>query len=182
MKYFGIDWSEGHHNLCILNEAGACLSLVQVDHTVEGFQRVEAERLKLGIAPQECLVGIETAHNLIVDYLQDRQYPVYLIPPQATEGYRNRQRSSGARTDNSDAILLASIIRTDRDSHLLLKRNKPVTQRILAQVRFIETLRRSTNRLANQLRAVLLRIYPQALGLFGKLTAQISLQFPMADP
>ena len=182
MKYFGIDWSEGHHNLCILNEAGACLSLVKVDHTVEGFQRVEAERLKLGVGPQECLVGIETAHNLIVDYLQDRQYPVYLIPPQATEGYRNRQRSSGARTDNSDAILLASIIRTDRDSHLLLKRNKPVTQRILAQVRFIETLRRSTNRQVNQLRAVLLRIYPQALGLFGKLTAQISLQFLIAYP
>jgi hypothetical protein len=49
-------------------------------------------------------------------------------------------------------------------------------------VRFIETLRRSSPRQANQLRAVLLCIYPQALGLFGKLTAQISLRFLIAYP
>jgi transposase len=182
MKFFGIDWSEGHHNLCILNEAGACLSRIEVDHTVEGFQRIDDERLKLGATPQACPVAIETAHNLIVDYLLDREYPVYLVPPQATNGYRNRQRSSGARTDDSDAALLASIVRTDRDSHLLLKRNEPLTQQILAQVRLIETLRRSSQRQANQLRAVLLRIYPQALGLFGKLTTQISLQFLIAYP
>ena len=182
MKFFGIDWSEGHHNLCILNEAGACLSRIEVDHAVEGFQRIDDERLKLGATPQACPVAIETAHNLIVDYLLDREYPVYLVPPQATNGYRNRQRSSGARTDDSDAALLASIVRTDRDSHLLLKRNEPLTQQILAQVRLIETLRRSSQRQANQLRAVLLRIYPQALGLFGKLTTQISLQFLIAYP
>jgi hypothetical protein len=39
------------------------------------------------------LVAIETSHNLLVDYLLDRGYVVYLIPPQATDGYRTRRRS-----------------------------------------------------------------------------------------
>jgi transposase len=73
--------------------------------------------------------------------------------------------------------LLASILLTDRDSHRLWRPNEPLTQEMLAQVRLIETLRRSIQRQRSQLRAVLLRTFPQALDLFGKLTAQITLRF-----
>ena len=38
--YIGIDWSEKHHNVCILNEAGARLNRFQVPHTLAGFQRL----------------------------------------------------------------------------------------------------------------------------------------------
>jgi transposase len=182
MFYFGIDWSEDHHNLGIMNEAGALISLVEFEHTVQGFERIEIERRKLGVPASACLVAIETAHNLLVDFLLDREYVVHIVPPQATDGYRNRQRSSGAHTDESDATLLASIMRTDRDSHRRLRPDRPLTQQILAQTRLIEALRRSIQRQANQLRAVLLRVYPQALGLFGDLTAQISLRFLSAYP
>jgi transposase len=179
---FGIDWSEDHHNLCIRNGKGAIVSQIEFKHTLEGFERFDHERRKLGVPTSECLVAIETAYNLLVDFLLDRDYIVYLIPPQATKGYRNRQRSSGAHTDDTDAALLASILHTDLDSHRRLKPNLALTQQILAQVRFIEILRRSIQRQSNQLRAVLFRVYPQALGLFGKLTAQISLHFLMAYP
>jgi hypothetical protein len=57
-----------------------------------------------------------------------------------------------------------------------------LTQQIAAQVRLIETLRRSIQRQENQLRAVLLRTYPTALGLFSSLSAQISLEFLRAYP
>jgi len=136
----------------------------------------------LGVPPSECLVAIETAYNLLVDFLLDRGYLVHLIPPQATKGYRNRQRSTDAHTDDTDAALLSSILHTDLDSHRRLQPNSALTQQILAQVRLIETLRRSIQRQTNQLRAVLFRVYPQALGLFGKLTAQINLHFLMAYP
>lgn len=182
MFHFGIDWSEGHHDLAIMNEAGALISLVQFKHTLQGFERIESERRKLGMPASECRLAIETAHNLLVDFLLDRGYIVYIVPPQATDGYRNRQRTSGAWNDESDATLLASIMRTDRDSHRRLRPNLPLTQQMLAQIRLIETLRRSIQRQANQLRAVLFRVYPQALGLFGDLTAQISLQFLSAYP
>lgn len=182
MLFFGIDWSEDHHNLCILNQAGARVSQIAFEHSVTGFARVEEERRKLGVPACECLVAIETAYNLLVDFLVDHGYVVYIIPPQATKGYRNRHRSSGAHTDDSDAALLASILITDRDSHRRWRPNTPLTQQMAALVRLIETLRRSIHRQSNQLRAALLRINPTVVGLFGKLTTQAALQLLIAYP
>ena len=178
----GIDWSEQHHNLCIRNDQGAIVSRVEFKHSLEGFQRFDDKRRRLDVQPSECLVAIETAYNLLVDFLPDRGYLVYLIPPQATEGYRNRQRSTDAHTADTDAPLLSSILHTGLDSHRRLQPNSAPTQQILALVRLIDLLRRSIQRQRNQLRAVLFRVYPQALGLFGKLTAQINLHFLMAYP
>jgi len=182
MFYFGIDWSQAYHHLCILNEAGARVSHIKFEHSPTGFAKIEHERCNLKVPASECLVGIETSYNSVVDFLLDRNYPVHIVPPRATNGYRNRQRGSGAYDDDSDAALLASIMRTDRDSHPRLRRNTALTQQILAQVRLIESLRVSIQRQSNQLRAVLQRTYPEALGLFGDLTAQITLQFLMAYP
>ena len=182
MLYFGIDWSQDHHNLCILSEAGARMSQIQFERSPTGFAHIELERRKLDVPASGCPVGIETSYNPVVDFLLDYNYPIYLVPPQATEGYRNRQRTSGAHDDNSDAALLASIMRTDRDSHRRLRPNLPLTQQMAAQVRLIELLRRSIHRQTSQLRAVLLRTYPQAVGWFSDLTAQILLQFLMAYP
>lgn len=181
MLYFGIDWSADHHDLSIRNEADR-ISHIKLEHSLKGFERIEQERRKLGMAASECSVAIETAHNLLVDFLLDRGYVVYIIPPQATAAYRNRRRSSGAHTDASDADLLASILVTDRQSYRRLEPNQTLTQQMLAQVRLVEVLRRSIQRQENQLRACLLRVFPQALDLFGSLTAQITLEFLMAYP
>ncbi len=182
MFYIGIDWSKDHHNMCIMSESGAVVSEIEYKQSLEGFQRMEGECQKLGVSPRQCIVAIETTYNLMVDFLVERGCIVYIIPPQATKGYRNRKHSSNAHTDTSDAFLLASIMRTDRDSHRRLMPNSPLTQQILAQVRLIELLRCSIQRQENQLGAVLLRIYPQALGLFDKLGSQISLHFLAAYP
>ena len=69
MFKFGIDWSEQHHNLCIRNSKGAIVSQVEFKHTLAGFPRFDDERRKLGVPPSECLVAIETAYNLLVDFL-----------------------------------------------------------------------------------------------------------------
>lgn len=158
------------------------MSQIQFDHSPTGFAQIELERRKLDVPAPDCPVGIETSYNLVVDFLLDYSYPVYLIPPQATEGYRNRQRTSGAHDDTSDAALLASIMRTDREGHRRLKPNQPLTLQMAAQVRLIELLRRSIQRQTNQLRAVLLRTYPQAVGWFSDLTTQILLEFLAAYP
>lgn len=182
MLFFGLDWSEKGHQVCIRNAAGACLSTFTVEHALAGFQRIEAERRKLGVPAQECLVALETSHNLVADFLLDHDYGMYIIPPKATSGYRNRQRSSGACTDSSDAALLAGILRTDRESHRPWRANAPLTQQILGQVRLVEILRRAIQRQSNQLRAALLRTYPAALEMFGDLTTLTALQFLAAYP
>jgi len=182
MFYFGIDWSQDYHHLCILNEAGARVSQLRFEHSLAGFAQIEIERRKLDVPAGDCPVGIETTYNLVVDFLLEHDYPVYIVPPQATNGYRNRQRSSGAHDDDSDAALLASIMRTDRESHRGVRPNLALTQQLLAQIRLIEILRRSIQRQSNQLRAVLFRTYPQAVGLFSDLTNQIALEFLLAYP
>jgi transposase len=182
MVYMGIDWSQDFHTVCILNEAGARVSRFECEHTPAGFEKINGERRKLGLAASECLVGIETSYNLVVDFLLDNTYPVYLIPPQATAAYRNRQRTSGAYDDNTDAALLASIVRTDRDSHTRLQPNTPLTQQIAAHLRLAELLRGSIQRQTNQLRSVLLRTYPTAVGLFSDLAGPVSLDFLIAYP
>src|ERR1700694_2802802 len=99
MLYIGIDWSEGEQVVCVCNAQGAALSQFGCAMTLAGFQRLEDERLKLHEPAADCLVAIETTYHLMVDYLLDRSYAVYWVPPQATAAYRNRQRSSGAHTD-----------------------------------------------------------------------------------
>jgi transposase len=180
--YFGIDWSEEYHQLCICNESGVRVSQLRFTHSLQGFQQMQAERLKLGTPTSDCLVAIETAHNLLVDFLLDHDYTVYIVPPQATDGYRARHCRSGAHTDESDAALLADILRTDRAQQRRLRPNLALTEHLLAEVRLIETLRRAIQRQGNQLRSVLLRVYPTALGLFCDLTNQISLHFLSAYP
>jgi len=184
MLYIGLDWSEKEHHVCILNEAGARISQLRVPHSLSGFQCLDAERAKLNVPAQECLVALETNHNLIVDYLLDREYVLYMIPPRATDGYRNRQRTSGAHDDASDAVLLASLIYTpsDRASLRRLQPNSALIQEMLGQVRLIEALRSSIQRQSNQLHACLVRTYPVALTLFSDLTLPLTLEFLQAYP
>ena len=49
MFYCGIDWSRDHHNLCIMNAAGARVSQIRFKHTLKGFEQIEAERRKLNL-------------------------------------------------------------------------------------------------------------------------------------
>jgi len=116
---------EDHHNLCICNDAGVLMSRIGFENSLSGFEQLEVQRRKLSVAMSECLVAIEMAHHLVVDYLLEQEYVVYLIPPGTTDAYRNRQRSSGAHDDGSDAALLASILRTDRASHRVWRPNNP---------------------------------------------------------
>ena len=182
MLYWGIDWSEHTQFVCICNAQGARLSQFNFELSAAGLQRLERERMQLAAPAADCLVAIETTQHLLVDYLLDQHFGVYWVPPNATHAYRNRQRSSQAHTDQSDAALLAEIVRTDRASHVRLQPNLPLTQQLHALVRLSETLRRSIQRQSNQLRAWLVRVFPAALELFADLTTQTALHVLSAYP
>jgi len=182
MYLFGIDWSEKQHWVCIMTESGKILSLFSIDHSVSGFNRIEEERQKLGVAAEDCLVALETNHHLLVDFLWTRHYTIYVIPPRAASRYRDRYRQSGANSDASAAITLAHILRTDRDYHRPWQPDQLLTRQIQAKVALIEDLRQSIQRLGNQLRALLFRYHPQTLELFSDLTAPITLRFVLAYP
>ena len=93
--YIGIDWSHAtrKHYVCFLNEAGASIARQVLAHSPEGFQKLETHRQKLGLAANECLVGIESAHTLrvLIDFLWGHGYQqVFVIPPNVVNSTRGR--------------------------------------------------------------------------------------------
>jgi transposase len=181
--YIGIDWSEEKHDALFMNGAGASLAHLTFAHTAQGFGELEAIRQALEVSPGECQVGLETAHNLLIDYLWARDYTqVYVVPPNVVKSSRGRYRQSGARSDERDAWLLADLLRTDRGRLQPWHPDSLQTRQLRAKVSLYFHLSRSGVRLSNRLRAVLLRYYPAALAVFYHLDAQISLAFIQAYP
>lgn len=180
--YMGIDWSQNKHDIVFLNEASAVIAQLTIAHSQEGFLKLDYARNRLGVAAGECVVGLETAHNLLIDFLWARGYSqVYVVPPNVVKSNRGRYRQSGARTDNSDAFVLADLLRTDRGRLQPWYPDTLLTRQIRAKVSLISFLTRDIVRLNNRLRAVLLRYYPAALEVFG-LATQIGAQFIQAYP
>jgi transposase len=176
--YIGIDWSQTKHDICIMNEAGAPIARQIVAHSPAGFQKLEAQRQQLGLAASECLVGIETAHTLLIDFLWGHGYQqVFVIPPNVVNSTRGRYRQSGARNDQSDAFVLADVLRTDRQRLQPWKPDHVLTRQIRSQVSLLNHLTHQSVQLSNRLRAVLWRYYPAALNVFSAVDAQITLEF-----
>lgn len=181
--YLGIDWSQSKHDAAFVNLAGACLAQLTISHSPEGFRKLDETRLQLGIEPSDCLVGLETAHNVLVDFLWSRGYgQIYVVPPNVVKSNRSRYRQSGAQSDPGDAQVLADILRTDCGRLYPWFPDGLMTRQIRATVSLIGFLTRSIGALSNRLRSVLIRYHPAALEVFSSLTSAITLAFIQAYP
>ena len=181
--YIGIDWSEQKHAVCFLNPAGAILQEVEIAHTPEGFQQLEYARQALGVGVEEAYVGLETAHNLLMDFLLAQGYPhLYVLPPYQVKSNQGRFAHSGAKDDRRDARLIAEILRTDHEHLPVWRADRPLTVHMRTQVSLLVFLTHSIVRYTNRLRAVLLRYYPAGLNVFTKLDAPITLVFLRTYP
>jgi len=149
--YLGIDWSENKHDACFLNELGEVLRVLQIPHTMSGFRELDLARSSLGAEPGQVVVGLETAHNLLVDYLWDQGYEhIHVLPPKAVKSAQGRFRQSGAKDDPWDARLIADILRTDQKRYAPWKPDHPLTRQIRAEVRFARQLGREMVRDTNR--------------------------------
>ncbi len=181
--YIGIDWSENKHDVCFLKELGEVLLVLQIEHTIAGFQKLDQARQSLGVERQEVVIGLETAHNLLVDFLWERGYEqIYVLPPKAVQSTQTRYRQSGAKDDAWDARLIADLLRTDHNRYSAWKPDQPLTRQIRAEVRFALQLGQELVRDGNRLRAILLRYYPAALDAFSQLDSVVFLAFVQAYP
>jgi len=181
--YIGIDWSETKHDLCFLNEVGEVQLSLKIQNTPLGYVEFNKARQRLGIESDECVVGIETHHSLLVDYLVEQGYgSIYVLPPNAVKSAQGRYRQSGAKSDRQDARLIADMLRTDRNKYVVWVPDAPLTRQIRAKVRLIDYLSKQIWQTANRLRAALLRYYPVALELFSTLDSPVTLEWIQAFP
>jgi transposase len=180
--YLGIDWSESTHTVVFVDGKGQELCQSTVAHSRDGFGELDRLRKQLGVAADQCVVGLETAHNLVVDWLWGHGYSqVYVIPPNVTRSRQATYRQSGARTDESDGYLIGNLLRTDRHRLLPWRPDSELTQRLRAKVRCRNRLVADKRVHLNQLRQVLQRYYPAALQPFV-LSSYIALDFIQRYP
>jgi activator of 2-hydroxyglutaryl-CoA dehydratase len=72
--YIGIDWSEKKQDVVLMNDQGAVISQMVIEHTQAGFSKLDQAGDQLRVKLSEVLVGLETAHNLLIDYLWGQGY------------------------------------------------------------------------------------------------------------
>jgi len=181
--FLGIDWSHTHHDGCFLNERGQVLSRVTVPHTADGLAQLDQARAQLGVSRVECQVGLETAHTLLIDFLWDQEYlHVFVIPPGAIKGARRRYRQTNAHTDQSDAWVIADVLRTDPATLHPWRPDGLLVRQLRAKVSLLHFLTKEIRRLSNRFGAVLVRYYPAALHVFYDPASPIALLFLQAFP
>jgi transposase len=181
--YGGIDWSHTHHDACWLNERGQVLSRLTVPHTAAGLAQLDQARQQLGVSPAECQVGLETAHTLLIDFFWEQDYPhLFVIPPGAIKSARRRYRQTNAHTDQTDAWVIADVLRTDPGTLQPWRPDGLIVRQLRAKVSLIQFLTSEIRRLGNRLQAVLARYYPAALHVFHDPASPISLRFLQAFP
>jgi transposase len=178
----GIDWSEQKHCVYLYNEEGARLSRFEIEHSVAGFAQLERHLAKVNPEPADCLIAIETSHNLLVDFLHSRGCTLYIIAPNVVKNNRGRQGSSGAKDDDRDAQLLADILRTDRGRLIPWLADGPLVRQMRTLLSWVDDLTGLIVAQHNRLRSNLLRYYPQPLTAFITLTGPIALHFLAAFP
>lgn len=182
MLLIGVDQSQKKHDICITDASSCQLARGTVSHTLHGFQWIDEQCQRLGMVASDCVVALESAHSLLVDYLVDHGYQVYVIPGRAVNRYRDRHRQSRSRSDRGDAFVLAEMLRTDRHKYVPLEADMPLTRQVCSLVRVLTTLKRHGTRVSNQLRQLLWRYYPVAAELFHQLDQPLTLAFIQAYP
>lgn len=181
--YIGIDWSEQKHDICFVREDGVLLRHMVIAHHIQGFVEFDQARQALGLEAAQCVVGLETAHSLLVDYVWEQGYAqIYVLPPKVVKSSQGTYRQSGAKDDKADAWLIADILRRSQDRYTPWRPDSGLTRQIRAAVRYLQQMNKDIVRNHNRLRSVLLRYYPAAVSVFSSLDTLVSLAFVQTYP
>jgi len=181
MWYAGIDWADDHHDVVVIDEAGAMVASFRVAHTAAGLADLTTALAQItGEAAKDQLACIvETNHGLLIAALLDAGFPVYPVNPKTVD---RRRSAAGVKTDQIDAYLLAKTGRSDLADLRRLTPDSPLVQELKALTRDQDSLIQSQTRVVNQLTACLKAYYPVALELFSKLRQPSTLAFLRAYP
>jgi transposase len=165
--FVGVDWAEAHHEVCVLDQAGAVLGRRRVPDGVAGVARLHGLIADHASEPSQVMVGIELDRGLLVGALTAAGYQVVAVNPLAASRYRERHGTSGAKSDRGDAKVLADLVRTDRHNHRPVAGDSDLAEAIRVLARAHQSAIWSRQRQLNSLRSALRAFYPAALDAFG---------------
>jgi transposase len=171
--FAGLDWASQTHAVCILDERGIVCEQFEVTHDAAGLAQLQRRLIHYGRPP----VAIERPSGIVVDTLVEAGFTVVPIHPNTVKATRPRYRSHGAKSDASDAHLLADLLRTDGHRFKPLAAQSDEIRALRALVRGRDDLVATRVHLANQLRSLLESFWPGAAGVFAEVDSPIALAF-----
>jgi transposase len=186
--YCGVDWAEKHHDIAIIDEAGVLLVKRRITDDLTGFTELSELLAEHAVsqsgasefAPVD--IGIETRDGLLVAALRAAGHVVVPINPKSVSRYRDRHSVSGAKSDPADALMLAQIMRTDREIHRPLPDDTDLALAVRVLARAHQDAIWARQQTANQLRSLLRQFFPAALQAFSSLHSRTALVVLAAAP
>ncbi|HEU4361152.1 MAG TPA: IS110 family transposase [Mycobacterium sp.] len=168
--FCGIDWATAHHDAAVIDDDGQVVARGRVTNDAAGFAALLALLAEAGDSVDDPIpIGIETDHGLWVAALRATGRMIYPINPLAASRYRTRYSVSGAKSDATDAVLLANIVRTDPGAHRPLPADTDAAQAIRVLARAQQDAVWARQQVGNQVRDLLKEFYPAALAAFADL-------------
>jgi transposase len=171
--FAGLDWATRTHAVCVIDGTGGIRARFEIANSGKTFAGLVKRLTKLRVAG----VAIERCDGPLVEALLDAGLRVVVITPRQVKGLRTRYTGSGAKSDAGDAHLLADVLRTDGHRLTALTQDGDATQVLRALTRTRKQLVESRVGLTNQLRALLERVFPAAVGLFARLDSDVAIAF-----
>jgi hypothetical protein len=113
-------------------------------------------------------VAIETSRGLLVAGLRGAGRQVFAINPLAVSRYRDRYRSSPAKSDAFDAMVLANILRTDARAHRPLPADSAAVTALQILARAQQDAAWEKITLTNRIRTLLKAFFPDAVAAFER--------------
>jgi transposase len=169
MIFVGDDWAEEHHDVYLMDESGKRLASRRLPEGLAGISQLHELIAGHADEPEQVVVGIETDRGLWVGALIAAGYQLFAVNPLAVARYRDRHHVSGAKSDASDAKLLADLVRTDRHNHRSIAGDSADAEAIKVLARAHQSLIWERTRHTNRLRNALREYYPAALAAFDDL-------------
>ena len=165
MRSVGIDWAHETHVVVVLDEGGHSVGERAVQHTAGDLAAMASWLDEIAPVSQGRVVGMETGAGLICEYLLDRGQQVYVFNPKVVDRYRDRHNPAGSKDDRRDALVIADILRCDRDRFRPFEPDSELTTEMRLRVRGRQRLVDKRTAATNELCDALRNYYPAAVTL-----------------
>jgi transposase len=184
LLFLGDDWAEDRHDVELQDAAGTVLARAKLADGMDGVARLHALVGEHAGDDDDAsvLVGIETERGPWVQALIAAGYRVYAVNPLQTSRYRQRHGVSGAKSDTTDAHVLADMVRTDHRQLRPVAGDSELAEAVKVLTRAHKTLIWERSRHTLRLRHALLDYFPAATVAFDDLTAPETLHLLTIAP
>lgn len=187
--FVGDDWAEDHHDVEIVDDVSRTLTRRRFPKALEGMTRLHALIAEHLLGPSgsadpapQVVEGIETERGPWAAALVAAGHRVFAINPPSSARYRERDSTSGAKSDAGDAHILAEIVRLDRAHHRQVAGDSALAEAVKQAARTHQSLIWDRTRQVLRLRSALREFFPAALKAYSEVDAVDTLQLLRLAP